>query len=46
MSAAGYHRPDRKTIGGPEDVAFKYRGRAVDFEGGSEGAQFDYEARV
>ena len=26
---------------GPEDVPFKYRGWAVDFDGGPEGARFD-----
>jgi hypothetical protein len=26
---------------GPEDVPFKYRGWAVDFDGGPDGARFD-----
>jgi hypothetical protein len=28
---------------GPTDVPFKYTGCAVDFDGGPEGARFDYE---
>ena len=31
---------------GPTDVPFKYRGWAVDFDGGPEGARFNYEEEV
>jgi hypothetical protein len=31
---------------GPEDVPFKYRGWAVDFDGGPQGARFNYEEEV
>jgi len=31
---------------GPTDVPFKYRGWAVDFDGGPEGARFNYEDEV
>jgi dihydrofolate reductase len=31
---------------GPTDVPFKYRGWAVDFDGGPEGARFDYDEEV
>jgi dihydrofolate reductase len=31
---------------GPADVPFKYRGWAVDFDGGPEGARFNYEEEV
>jgi dihydrofolate reductase len=31
---------------GPTDVPFKYRGWAVDFAGGPEGARFNYEGEV
>ena len=31
---------------GPTDVPFKYRGWAVDFDGGPESARFNYEEEV